>query len=71
MKAPLHGSPKKPPAHLFGFAHLSAPFLPSIEGFGQALVPDPVGNGPAGLLAVVELQPGVPGGGHRLILQPD
>lgn len=68
-KAALQCASKHPLAQLFDFAQLCTPVLPGVEGLCKALVPDSVGNGPAGLLSAMELQPGLPSGGHCLMLQ--
>ncbi len=70
IKAAPHSPSKHPLAQLLSPAQLHTPVLPGVEGLRQALVLDPVGNGPAGLLAAVELLPRLPGGGHSLVLQP-
>ena len=69
-KAATQRAPKHLLAQLLGSAQLHGALLPSIEGCCHASVPDPVGNGLASLLLAVEVCPGLPGSGHRLILQP-
>ena len=70
IKAALEGPPKHPLAELLHPAHPASVCLPRIEGLAHMLVPDPASNGSAGLVAVVEPRPGLPGGGHRMVLQP-
>lgn len=68
-KAATQGSPQHPVAEALGSAEQHGAVAPGIEGCCHASVPDPVGNGPAGLLLAVQLHPGLPSGGHRLVLQ--